>query len=483
MMLLDPDNGQIIDANHAAESFYGYSHEQLKSMRIFDINTLPPEKLELEIQNAQFRQRTHFLFQHRLFDGTLRDVEVYCSKIQIRNKRLLQTIVHDITEKNRLEQELIHAKDKAEENDRLKTAFLNNISHEIRTPLNAIVGFSNFLGDPNLSAEKRKEFTEIINLSSGQLLSIITDIITVATLEAGQERLNKRETDINGLLISLYEQFHHKSLHPDITLQFVSNLDQDQSLVLTDGVKLMQVLTNLVGNAFKFTKKGSIEIDCSVQQDILLFKVMDTGIGIVPELQERIFERFIQADSNVNREFGGTGLGLAISKAYVELMGGTIWVHSIPGQGSTFSFTIPFKPVRPIIENANNTEMNVINPGNSGKTILVAEDEINNYLLIREMLNDGMLKIIRAEDGQQAVEACEQHPEINLVLMDIKMPVLDGIEAAGIIKSRRPGLPIIAITAYALDTDRRRILEAGFDEYLSKPMKKLELIKMVRQFF
>ena len=482
MMMLDPDNGQIIDANTAAVNFYGYSYDQLKSMRISDINTLSPEKVELELQNALLRKRTHFLFQHRLANGTLRDVEVYCSRIQIREKKLLQTIVHDITDKIKLEQELIAAKEKAEENDRLKTAFLHNISHEIRTPLNAIVGFSNFLSDPGLTSEKRKEFVDIINLSSGQLLSIITDIITVATLEAGQERLNNRETDINNLLINVHEQFHFKSTHPGISLEYVTHLDDDEAIVFADSVKIIQVLTNLVGNALKFTKEGRVEIGCSLQQEKLQFSVSDTGIGMAPEFHHKIFERFRQADAAITREFGGTGLGLAISKAYVELMGGNIWVDSVPGKGSTFHFTIPYEPAKPKTEPLNKSEMNGLSNDNLGKTILVAEDEINNFLLIREMLRSGALKIIRAENGEQAVEACDQNPDINLVLMDIKMPVMDGIEAAKIIKSHRPDLPIIAITAYALDTDRRRIIESGFDEYLSKPMKKAELINKVNHF-
>ena len=333
-----------------------------------------------ELEKARVQKKVQFQFQHRLKDGSIRDVEVYSSHIRAFGKDVMHSIVHDITEKIRMEHELIASKEKAEENDRLKTAFLHNISHEIRTPLNAIVGFSSFLNQPNLSIDKRKEFTDIISLSSEQLLSIITDIISVATLEAGQEKIHKKEININHAIGAVYEQFCIKSLYPNITIQYHSDIPDNAALILTDGVKLIQILTNLVGNALKYTREGRVEFSSSIKDNELYFRIEDTGIGIPKHLHNKIFDRFWQVDSTVTREFGGTGLGLSISKAYVELMGGRIWLDSEPGIGSVFHFTVPYEPVIKSKNTGSNEMEKTLDESLSKKVVLIAEDEINNFL-------------------------------------------------------------------------------------------------------
>jgi signal transduction histidine kinase/CheY-like chemotaxis protein len=422
-----------------------------------------------------------FNFKHRLKDNSIREVEVHSSRIRVKGKHILHAIIHDITEKKKIEEELVAAKLKAEENDRLKTAFLHNISHEIRTPLNAIVGFSSFLNNPNVSPDKRREFTDIINFSSEQLLSIITDIINVATLEAGQEKLNLKEIDINHSMITVYEQFKVKAAFPNIDLQCIPDIPEQDALVLTDGVKLLQILTNLVGNALKYTRKGKVIFTCSLKDGNLFFSVKDSGIGIPSEMHSKIFERFWQVDSTVTREFGGTGLGLSISKAYVELLGGRIWLESGPGIGSTFYFILPYHPVK-----RQNTDDNgkdsMLAEFQVRKKILIAEDENYNFLLIGELLANTNYELIRAENGLQAVNICKGRNDLDLILMDIKMPVMDGIEATRQIKLLKPEIPVVALTAYAHDTDKKRLLDCGCDDYLSKPLRQSSFFAMIRKY-
>jgi signal transduction histidine kinase len=435
-----------------------------------------------ELEKARIQKKIQFLFKHRLKDGSVRDVEIYSSRIIAFGKEVMHSIVHDITEKVKMEHELIASKEKAEENDRLKTAFLHNISHEIRTPLNAIVGFSSFLNQPNLSIDKRKEFTDIISMSSEQLLSIITDIINVATLEAGQEKIHKKEIDINHTLGALYEQFCIKSLYPNISIQYHSDIPDSEARIVTDAVKLIQILTNLVGNALKYTREGRVEFSCALKSNELYFKIEDTGIGIPKHLHHKIFDRFWQVDSTVTREFGGTGLGLSISKAYLELMGGRIWLDSEPGKGSVFHFTVPYEPAVKSSSTGSEESDKHFEGSLSKKVILIAEDEMNNFLLLREYLSSSVFTIIRVENGLDAVNICKNRSDIDIILMDIKMPVMDGIEASRQIKIMKPGIPVIAVTAYSYDTDRKRLLESGFDEFLPKPLKRTSLLKMINQF-
>ena len=252
-------------------------------------------------------------------------------------------IARDITERKQMELNLIEAKEKAEESDRLKMAFLNNISHEIRTPLNAIIGFSEFINEPDLVPEKRKQFTEIITQSGNHLLSIITNIVDIATIEAGQERVRETEFELNSTLLLLLEQFKHKAEEKNIGLTLYQAFPDSEIKILSDETKLIQILSNLISNAFKFTKQGYINFGYSVKGNELEFFVEDTGIGIPSDMHNQIFKSFRQVETTFTRQFDGSGLGLSISKAYVELLGGKIWVVSQPGKGSTFFFTISLK--------------------------------------------------------------------------------------------------------------------------------------------
>ncbi len=249
----------------------------------------------------------------------------------------------DITERKKTEADLIAAKEKAEESDRLKTAFLHNVSHEIRTPMNAILGFSSLLNETGITEDDQKQFVDVIFQSSNQLLSIINDIVDLASIESGQVKLNIKEVNLNYELRKLSEQFSYKQKHLNITLSLKTPLTDREANIMTDGTKLIQILSNLINNAFKFTKKGKISYGYTLKDDFLEFFVKDSGVGIQPENQAKVFDRFYQVDSAVSRQYSGTGLGLSICKAYTELLGGNIWLSSVPGEGSLFNFTLPYK--------------------------------------------------------------------------------------------------------------------------------------------
>jgi PAS domain S-box-containing protein len=385
----------------------------------------------------------------------------------------------DITQRKLIEQELIKALDKAERSDKLKDVFLQNLSHEIRTPLNAIVGFSDLLntGTGN-SEDKIKEFTSIIHQSSYQLLSIVTDILTIASIQTGQETVINKPVNINKLFDHLYEIFlpfaSEKKLHLSVMIDNTSS----PLLILTDETKLNQILTNLLNNALKFTQQGSIDLKCVINGNIICFSVSDTGIGISKESQSVIFERFRQAEDTTHIEYGGTGLGLSISKSFAQMLGGTIQVESEPGKGSTFTLSIPYSSGQ--TKTSKEKPSHVILQ-NKSLTILVAEDEINNFLLIKAFLNNHNVSILYAENGLDAVRLCEENPDIDLVLMDIKMPVMDGIAAFNKIRTFRKDLPVIAQTAYGLEREKQQFLDTGFNEYISKPIKKEILLETIQK--
>ena len=388
---------------------------------------------------------------------------------------------HDITKRKKAEEELIRARDKAEESDRLKTAFLHNISHEIRTPMNAIIGFSALLSEPGLDSVDQKSFVETITRSSNQLLAIVSDIIEISNIEAGILKIYKNEFNLNPLLDKLYKQFNPNALEKGIEFRYETAFADTKDYIQTDSSKLSQILSNLLNNAFKFTTKGQISFGYNQKNDHLGFYISDTGIGIAEDQYSNIFERFYQVESSVSRQYEGTGLGLPISKAYVELLGGEIWLTSEKGKGSVFYFNIPFTQTG----RSELSDKKVVKPEiaviNHKKTVLVAEDEETNYFLMVELLSSLNINLIHARNGKEAVGICESDKQVDLVLMDIKMPVMDGYEATMIIKNLRPGLPVIAQTAYAFESDREKAINAGFDDYISKPFKRESLISVIKK--
>jgi PAS domain S-box-containing protein len=484
MLLVEGETGKIIDANHAAEKFYRYSLQQFKSLNISDINKMPPNQVKIEHQQAYKEKQRFFIFPHRLANGEIRIVEVHTTPIIVNETKYLFSIIHDITAGKQIEEELlrshqqlIKAKEKAEESDNLKTAFLQNMSHEIRTPMNAIIGFSNMIEKPDLSPEKRKIFTTIIVNSTRQLLSVVNNILTISSVDTKQETISIKSVCINHIIANLLEFFKAQAFSQNISLYSKKPLSDRQSEIYTDGTKVTQILTNLITNALKFTPNGFIEFGYILKEKQLEFYVKDSGIGIKTKMQKKIFERFRQADGDITRKYGGTGLGLAISKGFVELLGGKLRVQSKIKKGSTFYFTIPYKPVQ---------ESGVVsfpaNQNGNTATILIAEDEEYNYLLLEEIIIDMDFGVVHAKNGLEAVEICKANPQINLTLMDIKLPVMDGHTAAKQIKEFRPDLPIIAQSAYALAHEIEKYRGNTFDDYITKPINEDELRQKVMKY-
>lgn len=373
-------------------------------------------------------------------------------------------------------------KQRAEESDRLKSSFLANMSHEIRTPMNAIIGFSNLLSEAE-TEEKRNEFIRIITSNGEYLLNIINDLIDISKIEAGIIIIENRECNINNILNEIQEIFKIKDRikNKEIDLDIDKGLPDNKANILTDNGRLQQVIFNLMENAYKFTFKGKIILGYTLIQkkniDYVKFFIKDTGGGIKKNNQKMIFERFMQEDSSTTRVVEGTGLGLTISKALVNVLGGDIWVESIPPQGSTFYFTIPYhrggSPEK--IIKSSDGEIHDL----SNKTILVAEDNDDNYRMFEHILAKTKINIIRAVDGVEAIEICKKDNLVDLILMDIRMPNKNGYETTKEIKKFRTNLPIIAQTAYALSGDKEKALEAGCNYYLSKPIIPRLLIKMI----
>ncbi|MGE5428092.1 MAG: response regulator [Methylococcaceae bacterium] len=378
--------------------------------------------------------------------------------------------------------ELIIAKGKAEEADNLKTAFLENMSHEIRTPLNGILGFAEFLKDPDLDKDQIESYIGIIDASSKQLLTIINDILDISKIKADQITIKNEDVNITELLEQLYDQ--NKEQAELKKLRFTLNPRHlDKNIVtLTDSAKLQQVFSNLINNAIKFTSAGSVEFGLNVQDHTLSFYVTDSGIGIAPEDQDLIFKPFSKVENSAARKYGGNGLGLAISKALVEKLGGTISLTSSISHGATFTFSIPLTGGK----GANTVQRTKVEShiveNRSGATVLIAEDEVYNYYYIEELLKPMKIKTLHAWNGSEAVEMVKTNKDISLVLMDIKMPEMDGLTATRLIKEMKPQLPVVAQTAYETREDRDKAMASGVDYYLTKPISRVLFMEVMNQF-
>ena len=390
---------------------------------------------------------------------------------------LIIGISWDITNIQNIEQELIFARIKAEQSDRLKTAFLANMSHEIRTPLNAIVGFSHLMTIAD-NAEDEKLYSDIINQNSEILLQLINDILDLAKIEAGTLEYIRYPMDLGELCRNVYEM--HKDRVQTGVVLILDN--KDTSLIINeDQNRIMQVVTNLITNAIKFTFKGEIRFGFEVREEYIDFYVKDTGMGISEEKIKMIFERFVKLNTFVQ----GTGLGLAICRVIVEKLGGEITAESKLNEGSTFRFTIPYKAGKKIPESGK--AMKCPESGSTGprkvlqrRTVLVAEDVDSNFLLLKTLLGK-RCNLLWAKNGEDAVNQFKEH-QPDLILMDIKMPHMDGLEATRLIRSYSKEVPIVALTAFAFESDKDRAIEAGCDDFLTKPVSQNALEKVLDKY-
>ena len=483
IMLIDPE-GCIEYVNSRLINLTGYERSELIGKNLKDIYFRHKDSAFLQtIMNTVLSgQEWSGELQNKHKNGTPYWERLIVSPIVDEKGKIVHYlgIKVDITEKKRILTELIIARKKAEEGDRLKTSFLNSMSHEVRTPLSAILGFTSLLMEPELSPEDRMAYCGFLNRSSNQLLGIMDNIIQIATIEAGQEKLRTSEIDLHQVFADLYHQFKEKEKPGELKINYELLIPEHDLKIIADGTKLIQILTNLISNAFKFTETGKVEFFCELKDGNLHFWVKDTGPGILKEYQQVIFERFRQFSPDNTKFYGGNGLGLSISKAYVELMEGKIWVESEPGKGSVFHFTIPHHPILPAKKNPDETftpEQNIAMAG----TILMAEDEWANFYIVERMLKKSNYVVIHVDNGKKAVEECRKNRNIDLVLMDLKMPIMDGYEATRILKEEFPSLPIIALSAYALNENKKKALEAGCVDFIEKPVVKEQLLSKIKE--
>lgn len=476
-------DGIILSWNNASEKIFGYEASEMINNNLEKImgfqqrigHNLGLKQLKNEDKNKSISKAIETTGVRK--DGTEFPIDLTVSSWVAGNQKYYTGIIRDITERKKSEYELLNAKEKAEESDRLKTEFIQNMSHEIRTPMNGILGFSELLDNPELSSEKRKRFIEIIKNSTHQLLQIIDDIMEISVLEAKQIKAVENPVCLNDLLLELFSIFDIKAKEKKIPLYFKKGLSDEQSTILTDRTKLNKIVSNLLENALKFTNNGFVELGYSLKTDSkpieLEIYLKDTGIGLKPENQEIIFERFQQAEKDLSKKVGGLGLGLSIAKENTELLGGKLSVKSTYGEGTVFFVTIPYKPVNLVHKIAKEKEKK---SGDKEKyTILIAEDEEVNFMVLEILLEDKIklpCTIIHAKDGMEAVAFCKNNPTIELVLMDIKMPKMDGHEATRLIKEFRPDLPIIAQSAYSTSEEKEKAFLAGCDFFISKPISK-----------
>jgi PAS domain S-box-containing protein len=392
----------------------------------------------------------------------------------------------DITNRKNIEKELVKSKERAEESDRLKLVFLANMSHEIRTPMNGILGFTELLKAPHISGEEQQEYIRIIEKSGKRMLNIINDIISISKIESGQIEVSDNETNINEQLEYIHTFFKPEAKLKGIDLTLLKLLPSENNYIKTDREKLYAILTNLVKNALKFTNKGSIEIGCEKKGGYLEFFVKDTGLGIPKSQEKIIFERFRQANESISRTHEGSGLGLAISKAYVEILDGKIWVESLEGKGSTFYFTIPFHSDTDHKNDPDvDTAISKIKEENKVKDlkVLIVEDDAISKLLITIAVKPYSKEILKVSTGFEAIEACRNNPDIDVVMMDINMPKMGGYEATKNIREFNKDLVIIAQTANGMQIDRDNAIAAGCTDYISKPINIIDLGTLIQKYF
>jgi hypothetical protein len=392
-------------------------------------------------------------------------------------------IKEDVTERKKILEELVDAKEHAEESDRLKSAFLANMSHEIRTPLNGILGFSELLKEPGLDGEQQQEYIRIIEKSGARMLNIINDIVDISKIESNLMQVDIEDVNINEKIEFIYLFFKPQVEEKGMQFLFKNTLPTKEATIRTDNEKVYSILTNLVKNAIKYSKEGTIEFGYLKKGETLEFYVKDTGIGIPKERHEAIFERFIQAEITDKMARQGAGLGLSISKAYVEMLGGKIWVESEKGIGSTFYFTLPYNAY-PLKETIDRKPL----PTEKNETvrklkILIAEDDEVSQMLVERFMIIFSKEILKARTGVETVKACRENPDIDLVLMDIQMPEMGGYEATQQIRDFNKEVIIIAQTAYGLSGDREKAIEAGCNDYIAKPINKTELQAMIQKYF
>ncbi len=464
----------------------GYSPDELVGKKHFYDFFLPEEKEKLKLAAFEaFSKKEVF----RNYDNT--NIHKNGQRVVLStsgspiidekgNLKGYRGVDEDITERKRIIDELGAAKEKAEESDNLKTAFINNISHEVRTPLNGILGFGQILLETELSPKEKQEMLAHVQNSSKRLMNTITDYMDMAMIVSGTMKVHLKEFSLNQLFIELKGNAEQLFADKKITFKTEIPTESDDLTISSDSELIKKILSKLIENAIKFTQKGTIICGYGIKTDFIELFVRDTGVGIATDKLEAIFDMFRQADTSMTRGYEGSGLGLTIAKGMATMLGGNIYVASEIGKGSEFKFKLP---VDKYSKSLTTKKTEITKKDSKQKpTLLIAEDDELNYLYIEAVVEKQGYNILHAVNGAEAVNYCMQNKGISIVLMDIKMPVIDGIEATRQIREFMPELPIIATTAHAQTGDEHRFLAAGMNDYVAKPFNKEKLLSIISKY-
>ena len=487
MLIFNKGSSYFQKVNSAASKLLGYTEEEFKNMTLADV-------VEGEEYNSIEEIHQILLMQNELsFDTTFKtrsgqiipfEIEAFLYGEDKGNEKIVLA-GKSITRIKILEDEIDRLKNRVKESIKLKTEFINNVSHEIRTPMNGIIGFADLLKNPGITPETRNKYIEIINQSAMQLLGIVDNIIDISSLEKKEQTLNRENVNINTLLERIFREHRHLVGKESIDFKIELPPDNKEITVFTDRDKLYTILNNLVDNAIKFTSEGSITFGRTLEEGSISFYVTDTGIGIAPDNREVIFESFSQEDKRYSRQYGGLGVGLTIAKKYAELLGGKISFTSKKGKGSTFICSIPYNSGESLTEETGyKPDSDVKDKVMAGKIVLIVEDEGINLLYLQALLKRyaPSINILKAKNGREAVDTVLEKEKINLILMDLKMPVMDGFEALEKIKRIKPDLPVVAQSAYSSRDDIVHAKESGCADYITKPIQEKKLFEILDKY-
>ncbi|HCE56245.1 MAG TPA: hypothetical protein DER09_00255 [Prolixibacteraceae bacterium] len=474
-------DGNIRFVNPKFSKLTGYTFDEVigQNPRLLNSGLQPKTYFKKLWDTILSGNEWHGEFNNRKKDGSLYWENASISPLTDEDGNITHFVAvkEDITEKKKMIQELIESKENAEAANMLKTAFLNNISHEVRTPLNGILGFGELIAQHELKKEDKQLYLTILRKSSDRLINTITDYMDISLITSGNMTVTKKQIYLSQIIDSVFVDFEQKCIEKNLKLNLLAQ-GCDGQIFETDVDLLRKVLTHIMDNALKFTDTGYITFECRLTDNTVEFIVEDSGCGIGKDMQQMIFENFVQENYSIARSHEGSGLGLSISKGIVELLGGKIKLESEKGTGTKVQFSLPLQA------NPMNFEKSVDLKVNSEKlpTVLVVEDDEDSRFLLEIMLDDTGLNLIMAENGGIAIDKFNSHPEIDLILMDLRLPVMDGFEATRKIKKVKPSLPIIAVTAFALHGDENEAMKAGCDDYFSKPYNRKTLLEKIGKF-
>lgn len=479
IILADIETGMLIDANPVACSMLGYSINKIRTLHQTQLHParhkeFATESFEKHVGIA-IRKEDQLPIESVVLrsDGTEIPVEVLSNNITLNGRNILQGVFRDITERLQVRNALMKAMEKAEASDKLKSAFLRNISHELRTPLNGIIGFSEMITQLDSSDEDRIEFSRMIKKSSTRLINTINGYMDISMIVSGLTEINKRSFLLSKFINKIRKHVVASCESRNLRLDIVFNFPERNIEIMTDEDLLSKIFYHLTDNAVKFTKKGSITVGYELKPGFHTFSVSDTGSGISEELLTVIFDVFRQADLSISRGYEGSGLGLSIARGFVKLLGGDLWVKSEINQGSTFWFTIPAEAIKPDL-------VEIPAKGNGElPLVVVAEDDDSNYKYLEIVLKKASFKVLRARNGFETVELCREHPNISLLITDMKMPGMDGLESTRKVREQLPVLPVIALSGLISSNDEQAALDAGCNEYMVKPVSKAKLLEAI----